>query len=188
MYGALSEGRRRVGLTLTAPETGSSFDPRGKEESMSVATDAGTSVVGQSAASEASGTRLDMDLIAAVDSALEVLHGKWKVHLVFAMARGIHRHSRLLECLPGVSKKVMTESLRALERDGLVARKIFAEVPVRVEYSLTPLGWSITEPLIALSEWGAAYADEVQSARSRYEFDGPGNGLPSNDSNPLAAA
>lgn len=156
---------------------------------MSVATDAGTSVVGQSAASEASGTRrLDMDLIAAVDSALEVLHGKWKVHLVFAMARGIHRHSRLLECLPGVSKKVMTESLRALERDGLVARKIFAEVPVRVEYSLTPLGWSITEPLVALSEWGAAYAEEVQSARSRYEFDGPGNGLPSNDSNPLAAA
>jgi DNA-binding HxlR family transcriptional regulator len=189
MYGALSEGRRRVGLTLTAPETGSSFDPRGKEESMSVATDAVTSVVGQSTTSEASGTRrLDMDLIAAVDSALEVLHGKWKVHLVFAMARGIHRHSRLLECLPGVSKKVMTESLRALERDGLVARKIFAEVPVRVEYSLTPLGWSITEPLIALSEWGAAYADEVQSARSRYEFDGPGNGLPSNDSNPLAAA
>jgi DNA-binding HxlR family transcriptional regulator len=188
VHGALSEGRRRVGLTLAAPDTGSSFDLRGKEESMSVATDAGASVVGQSMTSEASGTRrLDMDLIAAVDSTLEVLHGKWKV-LVFAMARGIHRHSRLLECLPGVSKKVMTGSLRALERDGLVARKIEAEVPVRVEYSLTPLGWSITEPLIALSEWGAAYADEVESARSRYEFDGPGDGLPTKDSNPLAAA
>jgi DNA-binding HxlR family transcriptional regulator len=173
---------------LAAPETGSSFDPEGKEESMSAASDAGVSVVGQSATSEASRKRrLDMDVIAAVDNTLEVLHGKWKVHLLFVMARGVHRHSRLLECLPGVSKKVMTESLRALERDGLVARKIFAEVPVRVEYSLTPLGWTITEPLIALSEWGSAYAHEVESARSRYEFDGSGNGHPTQDSNPLAA-
>jgi DNA-binding HxlR family transcriptional regulator len=154
---------------------------------MSAASEAGVSVVGQSATSEASRKRLDMDLIAAVDSTLEVLHGKWKVHLLFVMARGVHRHSRLLDCLPGVSKKVMTESLRALERDGLVDRKIFAEVPVRVEYSLTPLGWSITEPLIALSEWGTTYADEVETARSRYEFDGSGNGLPAKDSNPLAA-
>ena len=154
---------------------------------MSAASEAGVSVVGQSATSEASRKRLDMDLIAAVDSTLEVLHGKWKVHLLFVMARGVHRHSRLLECLPGVSKKVMTESLRALERDGLVDRKIFAEVPVRVEYSLTPLGWSITEPLIALSEWGTTYVDEVEAARSRYEFDGSGNGLPAKDSNTLAA-
>jgi DNA-binding HxlR family transcriptional regulator len=154
---------------------------------MSAASEAGVSVVGQSATSEASRKRLDMDLIAAVDSTLEVLHGKWKVHLLFVMARGVHRHSRLLDCLPGVSKKVMTESLRALERDGLVDRKIFAEVPVRVEYSLTPLGWSITEPLIALSEWGTTYADEVEAARSRYEFDGSGNGLPAKDSNTLAA-
>ncbi|HMB18971.1 MAG TPA: helix-turn-helix domain-containing protein [Gaiellaceae bacterium] len=155
---------------------------------MSVASEAGVLVLGQSATSEASRKqRLDMDLVAAVDSTLEVLHGKWKVHLLFVMARGVHRHSRLLECLTGVSKKVMTESLRALERDGLVARKIFAEVPVRVEYSLTPLGWSITEPLIALSDWGATYTDEVDAARSRYEFDGSGNGVPTKDSNPLAA-
>ena len=84
----------------------------------------------------------DVELIDRVDRSLEVLQGKWKVHLLFYMARGIHRHSRLLACLPGVSKKVMTESLRVLERDGLVHREIFAEVPVRVEYSLTTLGWS----------------------------------------------
>ena len=155
---------------------------------MSQASEAGVSVLDQSATSAASRKqRLDMDLIAAVDGTLEVLHGKWKVHLLFVMARGVHRHSRLLECLSGVSKKVMTESLRALERDGLVARRIFAEVPVRVEYSLTPLGWSITEPLIALSDWGAAYADDVEAARSRYQFDGNGNGLPARDSHPLAA-
>jgi DNA-binding HxlR family transcriptional regulator len=113
------------------------------------------------------GTDTDLTLIERADQALDVLHGKWKVHLLFIMARGIHRHSRLLECLPGVSKKVMTDSLRALERDGLVARKIFPEVPVRVEYSLTSLGWTLTEPLITLSDWGEAHASEVVQARAQ---------------------
>lgn len=112
----------------------------------------------------------DHDLITNVDRTLDVLHGKWKVHLIFLMARGVHRHSRLLECLPGVSKKVMTDSLRALERCGVVERHIFAEVPLRVEYSLTPLGWTLTEPLIALSDWGAAHAHEVTEAQTRYSL------------------
>lgn len=132
--------------------------------------------------------RVDLDLIEATDRALEVLHGKWKVHLLFVMARGVHRHSRLLECLPGVSKKVMTESLRALERDGLVERSIYAEVPVRVEYSLTPLGWSMTEPLVALSDWGSSHADEVTAARSHYRFNGSSNGHERTAAKPLAAA
>jgi DNA-binding HxlR family transcriptional regulator len=109
----------------------------------------------------------DVDLIKRIDRSLEVLHGKWKVHLLFYMARGIHRHSRLLACLPGVSKKVMTDSLRVLERDGLVHREIFAEVPVRVEYSLTTLGWSVSEPLVALAEWGEAHGKDVTEARAR---------------------
>lgn len=112
--------------------------------------------------------RSDLDLIERVDQALDVLHGKWKVHLLFFMARGVRRHGRLLACLPGVSKKVMTDTLRALERDGLVVRRIFAEVPVRVEYSLTPLGWTMTEPLVALSEWGEIHAKEVTEARTKY--------------------
>jgi DNA-binding HxlR family transcriptional regulator len=109
--------------------------------------------------------RDDLGLIECADRTLEVLHGKWKVHLLFVMARGVHRYSRLLECLPGVSKKMMTESLRALERDGLVVRKVHAEVPVRVEYSLSPLGWTLTEPLVALSDWGSAHGNDVAGAR-----------------------
>ena len=132
--------------------------------------------------------RVDLDLIEAVDRALEVRHGKWKVHLLFVMARGVHRHSRLLECLPGVSKKVMTESLRALERDGLVDRTIYAEVPVRVEYSLTPLGWSMTEPLVALSDWGAAHGNEVSTARSHYRLDDSSHGDKETAAKPLVAA
>ena len=113
----------------------------------------------------------DLDLIQHIDRTLDVLHGKWKVHLIFLMARGIHRHSRLLEKLPGVSKKVMTDSLRAMECAGLVQRKVFAAVSPRVEYSLTPLGWTMTEPLIALSDWGAEHGDDVAEARRHYGFE-----------------
>jgi DNA-binding HxlR family transcriptional regulator len=112
----------------------------------------------------------DLALIEHIDRTLDVLHGKWKVHLIFRMARGIHRHSRLLESLPGVSKKVMTDSLRAMETAGVVERRVFADVSPRVEYSLTPLGWTMTEPLIALSDWGAAHAEEVANARRRSGF------------------
>jgi DNA-binding HxlR family transcriptional regulator len=100
-----------------------------------------------------------------IGETLDVLRGKWKVHLLFLMARGVHRHGGLLACLPGASKKVMTDTLRSLECDGLVARRIFAEAPARVEYSLTHLGWTIAEPLISLSEWGEAHAQEVTEAR-----------------------
>ena len=113
----------------------------------------------------------DRELVQRIDSALDVMHGRWKVYLLFLMARGIHRHSRLLDGLPGASKKVMTDTLRALERDGIVARRVLAEAPVRVEYSLTPLGWSMTEPLMALSEWGNDHAAEIARARSRYNLD-----------------
>lgn len=110
----------------------------------------------------------DDEMIAGVAWALDALRRKWNVHLLFLMARGVHRHRGLLEGLPGISKKVMTDALRALERDGLVERTSVEEVPVRVEYSLTALGWTMTEPLIALSEWGAAHAGDISDARTRY--------------------
>jgi DNA-binding HxlR family transcriptional regulator len=117
--------------------------------------------------------RSDLDVIEHADAALDVLHGKWKVHLLCSMARGIHRHGTLLGCLPGVSKKVMTDTLRALERDGLVDRRIYAEVPVRVEYSLTALGWALAGPLMALADWGKEHGQEVSDARLRYRLAEP---------------
>lgn len=110
----------------------------------------------------------DRELIERAAVGLEALQGKWKLHLIVVMARGIRRHSRLLDCVPGVSKKVMTDCLRALERDGLVKREVFAEVPARVEYTLTPLGWSLTETILALSEWAENHAEDMSQARRRY--------------------
>jgi DNA-binding HxlR family transcriptional regulator len=110
----------------------------------------------------------DRVLIDRATRGFEVLQGKWKVHLIVAMARGIRRPSRLHACLPGISKKVMTDCLRGLERDGLVTRQIYAQVPVRVEYSLTSLGWTITNAIVALSEWGKHHSGDVTRARSEY--------------------
>ena len=117
-------------------------------------------------------------LIGEIDHVLELLHGKWKVQLIFLMARGVHRHCRLLESLAGASKKMMTDTLRALERDGLVVRRIYAEVPLRVEYSLSPLGWAVTEPLIALAEWGEGHRAEVEEARHRHALQARGTTEP----------
>jgi DNA-binding HxlR family transcriptional regulator len=64
---------------------------------------------------------------------------------------------------------MLTDSLRSLERDGLVDRHVYAEVPVRVEYSLTALGWSATELLLALADWADEHMVDVEEARSRYD-------------------
>jgi DNA-binding HxlR family transcriptional regulator len=115
--------------------------------------------------------RLKMSDHLLIDQAtlgFEVLQGKWKVHLIVAMARGIRRPSRLRACLSGISKKVMTDCLRGLERDGLVTRQIYPQVPVRVEYSLTPLGWTLTNAIVALSEWSRHHSGDITRARSEY--------------------
>ncbi len=110
----------------------------------------------------------DRVLIEQAVSSLEVLQGKWRLPLIVAMARGIRRRSRLHACLPDVSKKVMTECLRGLERDGLVARRVYAQVPVRVEYNLTPLGWTTTEAIVALSDWAKDHSADITRARSEF--------------------
>jgi DNA-binding HxlR family transcriptional regulator len=110
----------------------------------------------------------DRMLIDRVTRGFDLLQGKWKVDLIVAMARGIRRHGHLYASLPGISKKVMTECLRGLERDGLVTRRIYAQVPVRVEYGLTPLGWAITDVIVALSEWSDEHRDDLARARSKY--------------------
>jgi len=97
--------------------------------------------------------------------AIDLLAPKWRVEIVYLLARGTRRYGQLYAELGTVSKKVLTQALRGLEHDGLVERIVFAEVPVRVEYELTPLGWSLTEPLEALSDWGQRHRRDVERAR-----------------------
>jgi DNA-binding HxlR family transcriptional regulator len=114
-------------------------------------------------------TNEDLEMIDRTRGARDLLSSKWKVDLLYLLARGVRRYSRLYDNLRGASKKMLTDSLRSLERDGLVERHVYAEVPVRVEYNLTALGWSATELLISLADWADEHMRDVEDARSRYD-------------------
>ena len=113
-------------------------------------------------------TRQDLEMIERTRAARDLLSSKWKVDLLYLLARGVHRYSRLYDNLRGASKKMLTDSLRGLERDGFVERNVYAEVPVRVEYSLTALGWSATELLMALADWADEHLAAAEQARLQY--------------------
>jgi DNA-binding HxlR family transcriptional regulator len=106
----------------------------------------------------------DRDMIEATNAAVALFSAKWKVDLLFLLAAGVRRHARLGDHLL-VSKKVLSDALKSLERDGLVRRQVFDEMPIRVEYSLTPLGRSLTVPLFAIWEWSDAHFGAVLEAR-----------------------
>jgi DNA-binding HxlR family transcriptional regulator len=113
----------------------------------------------------------DFEMIERTRAALALLDSKWSVAVIILLASGMRRHARLVDNIPGLSKKVLTSTLRKLEQHGIVARNVYPEIPVRVEYTLTPLGWQLTEPLMALYEWALAHeselADPPQDTRSQ---------------------
>jgi DNA-binding HxlR family transcriptional regulator len=101
---------------------------------------------------------------------LDRIGDKWTVLVLGELAKhGACRFSELRRRLSGVSEKMLTQTLRALERDGLVHRTVYPAVPVRVEYALTPLGQTLREPLKALTEWSVRHITEVLAAREEYD-------------------
>ena len=107
----------------------------------------------------------DFEVIERTHTALALIEAKWSVDIIILLASGMHRHARLVDNIPGLSKKVLTATLRKLEENGIVSRQVYAESPVRVEYMLTPLGWQLTEPLMALYEWAVAHESELTPPR-----------------------
>ncbi|MCW5822345.1 MAG: helix-turn-helix transcriptional regulator [Cyanobacteria bacterium TGS_CYA1] len=98
-------------------------------------------------------------------STIAMISDKWKVVIIYKLKGGTMRFNELMRALQGVTQKVLTSQLRQLEEDGLVSRKIYAEVPPRVEYSLTPLGESLTPVLEQLEQWAKEHSDELLNAR-----------------------
>ncbi|GGR33181.1 winged helix-turn-helix transcriptional regulator [Streptomyces netropsis] len=95
---------------------------------------------------------------------------KWVSLIVSALGeQSPMRYSDLGRKIPGVSQKMLTQTLRSLERDGLVARTVTASVPVRVDYELTALGRNLCCLLTAVKEWAEKHFDEVDEARTRYD-------------------
>ncbi len=93
-----------------------------------------------------------------VATCVQIVGNKWKLLIIRNLIyNGTQRFTDFLKTIPGISKKVLTDDLRALETDGIIDREIFAEVPPRVEYSLTPLGRTLKPVLDAMCEWGTNY-------------------------------
>ncbi|MFG1925254.1 winged helix-turn-helix transcriptional regulator [Cryptosporangium sp. NPDC048952] len=94
---------------------------------------------------------------------------RWTVLIVVALWDGSARFSELRRRIEGISQKMLTQTLRGLERDGLVHRTAYPEVPVRVEYSLTEAGRTLREPLRALQDWSIAHVEDIAAAQEAYD-------------------
>lgn len=102
-----------------------------------------------------------------IDAAMDVISGKWKGLLLWELENyGIRRFGELRRGLPGVSEKMLIQQLRELEEDGLIDRKVYPEIPPRVEYRLTDLGRSLNSALKPLGAWGRQRIERIGAART----------------------
>ena len=104
-------------------------------------------------------------------SVLDRIGDKWSLLLIGILQGGPMRFTELLRITPGISRRMLTATLRSLERDGLVTRTIYAEVPPRVEYQMTEMGLTLSEPVLRLAMWAADHQDAIKSHRVAFEQD-----------------
>ncbi len=103
-----------------------------------------------------------------VETSLELISGKWKPRLLWKLhQKGALRFGEFRRQLPGITPKMLTQQLRELERDGLLLRTVYAEVPPRVEYRLSALGESLGPILDALADWGTSHQADILTLLSR---------------------
>lgn len=93
----------------------------------------------------------------AVKATVKVLSGKWKILILYSLWNGTKRFNELRRLIPEVTQRMLTNQLRELEEDKIIQRKIYPEIPPKVEYSLTPLGKTLTPVLTELKKWGLCY-------------------------------
>ena len=107
--------------------------------------------------------------------ALALIADKWAVLVITTLAEGSIRYNALRRELDGISQKMLTQTLRDLECNGLVSRAVYPDTPPRVEYSLTPLGQTLVEALTVLRDWAEEHFHEVEAARANYCDEGCGS-------------
>jgi DNA-binding HxlR family transcriptional regulator len=112
---------------------------------------------------------VDESALKALQSAVDVLGAKWSVLVLARLGRGTHRFNELLRGVDGVSRRMLSATLKQLERDGLVERHVFARVPARVEYELSAAGQDLLVALAPLADWGRSHRIDLIRARERYD-------------------
>ncbi|HZO63650.1 MAG TPA: helix-turn-helix domain-containing protein [Kribbellaceae bacterium] len=126
----------------------------------------------QTAAQRRQVARIEYDAFLATCPSRQLvdrISDKWVTLVLPALADGPQRYSDLARRIAGVSQKMLTQTLRSLERDGLVTRQVTPSVPVRVDYELTPLGHDLMQLLSAIKHWAELHMDEVLEARATYD-------------------
>jgi len=112
------------------------------------------------------------DVLAAACPTRQVINrigDRWSLLVLYALEGGTLRFQELRRAVDGISQKMLTQTLRLLERDGLVARKIYPSVPPRVDYSLTPLGRSLSGHIAGIREWAYANMAGIEAARTAFD-------------------
>lgn len=99
----------------------------------------------------------------AICATLNILSGKWKILILFALLEGTKRFNELRRLIPGVTQRMLTNQLRELEEQKIILRTVFAQVPPKVEYALSDAGKTLTPVLIALKKWGACYLEKIET-------------------------
>ena len=94
---------------------------------------------------------------------------KWSVLIITLLVSGPRRFTEIKRAINGISQRMLTLCLRGLERDGLIKRTVYAVMPPHVEYELTPLGHSLTEPVIALGNWASDHIPDIDAARKAFD-------------------
>lgn len=100
---------------------------------------------------------------------LDILSSKWATHIIQTLNDGTKRFSEVQKALPDTKQKVLTETLRKLERSGIVDRRVYATVPPQVEYKLTPLGLDLLKLSCILSDWVGLHTEELKRAQKSYD-------------------
>jgi DNA-binding HxlR family transcriptional regulator len=104
-----------------------------------------------------------------VASILARVGDKWSVFVIMLLGEGPRRFNELKRMVGGISQRMLTLTLRGLERDGLVTRTVFPTIPPRVDYELTDLGRGLSKPVEALGRWAMDHQTEIQAARTRFD-------------------
>jgi DNA-binding HxlR family transcriptional regulator len=106
--------------------------------------------------------KIPIELNCGLDLVREVLYGKWKIHLIYFISQGVKRPGDLQRRIPGATRRVLNVQLNQLEAHGLIAKKIYAELPPRAEYGLTELGRTVLPVINALGKWGDDHQEQLR--------------------------